>query len=360
VNRYREQAQELLAHWIDCTRQDVPGRSQAPFPISTEIALAQGFKYAANRRRRHPHARPEARVHLAEQAMEMLKDARFWFSQLTLIHALCLWEMPEPDTPRPDNAANRGDGRATRSSHRRGDNPEAIVGSWLKTARNPDHPFVAAAGELAVKALQTRQPERFIWIDEIGVLSKVGSRAMQWAPDKRPASYSRQITGGQPATYRKHNLWIPPSSGWASLAPRAQQLIADVLLLLNLAERGERPKQIEQRLKRTDCSDLPPCLTDDRSPLDPKRTVGAADTSAPGTNCMDGCQFRLCPYPPNGVELHRAELSEAFCRSQQALLGKGFGSNTAPWQAIKPADLKHFWAQMADRARGVATDPELD
>jgi hypothetical protein len=34
--------------------------------------------------------------------------------------------------------------------------------------------------------------------------------------------------------------------GWSGLDRHAQQLVADVLLLLNLAERGEQPGKIEQ------------------------------------------------------------------------------------------------------------------
>lgn len=341
VDKYRGRAQQELEQLLKYVRHDAMRGSGVEFPISLEIALAQGFKYAANRRRRHPHARPEARVYLAEQALEMLKHARFWFSQLTLIHALCLWEMPEPDAQDPDRADAQfaGEENSKQPAHQRGSNPEAIVKHWLEAARNPGHPFVAEAGELAVQALKTNCPERYLWIDESGVVSKVGTRA-----------------AGLPR-YRKHNLWIPPSTGWVALEPRAQQLVADVLLLLNLAERGEQPRRIEQRLERTDRGDLPPCLTTNRTPLDPKKTVGEAGGSAPGTNCMDGCPFRLCPYPPNGKQPHRAELSEAFCRRQQMLLSNGLvRSRAARWQAIKPPALRQFWTHMADRARGGSED----
>jgi len=344
-DKYREKAQRQLEQLLKYVRHDTVGVSGVEVPISLEIALAQGFKYAANRRRRHPHARPEARVYLAEQALEMLKHARFWFSQLTLIHALCLWEMPEPNGQDPGRAGaqSTGEDDSKRPAHQRGSNPEAIVKHWLETARNPGHPFVTEAGELAVQALKTGCPEKYLWIDESGVVSRVGAHA----------------TGR--ARYRKHNLWIPPSTGWVALEPRAQQLVADVLLLLNLAERGEEPRWIEQRLKRTDRGDLPPCLTTNRKPLDPERTVGEAEGSAPGTNCTDGCPFRLCPYPPNGKQPHRAELSEAFCHRQQMLLGDRLTrSRAARWQAIKTPALTQFWTRMADRARGGSEDHDQD
>ena len=337
VDKCRDESRQELGLWLDRVGHDEAGRGG---DYLLEVALAQGFKYAANRRRRHPHALPETRFYLAEQAMEMLKRARFWFSQLILIHALCLWEIPEPGIQRDNRGGTRsnGESRARYQAHRHGSDPEATVRRWLEVARNRKHPFVDEAATLAVQALKTGHPERFLWIDESGVVSNVGSRAAQ-------------VTN-----YRKHNLWIPPSSGWAALDPRAQQLVADVLLVLNLAERGQQPEEIEQRLRRVDGSDLPPCLTKDRDPLDPIRTVGGIDT-APGTNCMDGCRFGLCPYPPNGVQPYRSELNEAFCRGQQTLLSRGL---TAPWQTILRSDLKRFWAQMADRARGGSTDQDRD
>jgi len=337
VNNRPDEARKELRRWLAHVGRDDPG-SEAYFHVSLEVALAQGFKYAANRRRHHPHALPETRFYLAERAMEMLKKARFWFSQLTLIHALCLWEMPDQSGQRDDRTGTRSNGGSSAQyrARWRGSNPEAIVQRWLDAAGNSQHPFVDEAGKLAVLALKTRQPERFLWIDESGIVSSVGSRA------------------AQPASYRKHHLWIPPSAGWAALDPRAQQLVADVLLVLNLAERGQEPDEIEQRLMRVDGSDLPPCLTHDRTPLDPGRTVGGLYKEL-GSTCIDGCPFDLCPYPPKGVQPYRSELSEAFCQGQQMLLRRGL---TAPWQMILRADLKHFWEQMGNRARGGKADQD--
>ena len=339
VNDFRDETRQELARWLDHVGRDQEGGGNY-FHLSLEVALAQGFKYAANRRLRHPHALPGTRDYLAEQAMEMLKRARFWFTQLTLIHALCLWEMPDPSVSGEDTTDRRSNGNnaAESGAHQHGSNPEATVANWLAVARNGKHPFVAEAGKLAVEALKTGHPERFLWIDESGIVSSVGSRAAQATKD------------------RKHHLWIPPSSGWAALDPRAQQLVADVLLLLNLAERGEGPDEIEQRLGRVEGSDLPLCFTRDRDPLDPTMTVGGL-FKAPGKNCIDGCRHRLCPYPPAGVQTYRSELSEAFCRGQQTLLNRGL---SAPWQTIPRTDLKRFWEQMADRARGASTDPDRD
>jgi hypothetical protein len=339
VDKFGDAARKELGLWLEHVGRDQEGDGNY-FRLSLEVALAQGFKYAANRRFRHPHALPATRDYMAEQAMEMLKGARFWFTQLTLIHALCLWEMPDPGMSRQDTNGRRsnGDNGAESRLHLHGSDPAATVGSWLEVAKDGRHPFVAEAGKLAIEALKTGHPERFLWIDESGIVASVGSRAAQATKD------------------RKHHLWIPPSAGWAALDPRAQQLVADVLLLLNLAERGDGPDEIEQRLRRVEGTDLPLCFTRDRNPLDPKTTVGGL-YRAPGSNCIDGCLYRLCPYPPDGVQPYRSELSEAFCRGQQTLLNRGL---SAPWQRILRTDLKRFWAQMADRARGVSTDHDLD
>jgi hypothetical protein len=342
VQKRQADAKRELQRWVQHVGHEAPDGTGTRLSISLEIALAQGFKYAANRRRGHPHTSSEASVFLAEQATEMLENARFWFSQLTLIQALCLWEMPESDAQRPGNAGTQlnRDGRAKTRAQPHGSDPEAIVARWLELARSRDHPFVAETGKLAVRALQTRRPQRYLWIDECGVVSKVGSRA------------------ARRSSYRQYHLWIPPSTGWAALDPRAQQLVADVLLMLNLAERGQEPAKIEQRLKRIDRGDLPPCLSQDRDPLDPTRTVGATDT-APGHNCKDGCPFGLCPYPPNGNQPYRAELSEPFCHRQQTLLTAGWTRSKRPrWQAASRRNLTRFWEQMGDRARGGSIDQD--
>ena len=318
-------ARNNLEQWLQYLGERTRTRAESDLRLSLEVALAQGFKYAANRRRRHPHARPEARAYLAEGAREMLRDSHFWFTRLTLVHALCLWSLPEGH----DDQQDRRD-----TDHR------ALIRDWVAFSDSrPEHPFVVEASRLAVLALETGQPERFIWIDESGVAARIGSR---------PAN---------PGAPRKHNLWIPPSAGWTALHPRAQQLVADVLLLLNLAERGARPSDRNRRLHRTDREDLPPCLSGDRSPLDPTRTVGMAETSEPGSNCKHGCHFGLCPYPPKGEATYRIELSEAFCRRQQALIGGGsIWRRGAPWQETLTGDLKQFWKQMGHRAQSAELD----
>jgi hypothetical protein len=327
TGRERE-ARDNLRQWLKYVAKQDRQAAEHGLYLSLEVALAQGFKHTANRRRRHAHA--EARGYLAEQAREMLRGARFWFSRLTLVHTLCLWSLPDEPTNRQPSGSRSVDHKA-------------LLENWLALPdRQAEHPFVLEARRLAMWALHTEQPERFIWIDESGIVGRVGSR---------PAT---------PGSRRKHNLWIPPSTGWTALHPRAQQLVADVLLLLNLAERGD-PTERERRLRRTDRNRLPPCLAGDRSPLDSSRTIGMARRSEPGSNCKDGCPFELCPYPPKGEQSYRVELSEAFCRRQQALMtGTGVRRRAAPWQGALPGDLKRFWKQMAQRAHPVEHEPERD
>jgi hypothetical protein len=341
-----QHAQADLAQWLRHVGPDRrPG--EAELPIFLEIALAQGFKYAANRRPAHPDTLREPRMYLAEQALEMLKGARYWFSQLTLFHALCLLNLSDGSRPAEARPADgrAADSRPVSSRHRA--RPEAIVQHWLDVAGRDHrvgvpgaaealHPFVRETALLVVQALKTGRPQRYCWIDESGVVGQVGSRS---------------FSPGTP--HGRHRLWIPPSAGWTALDGRAQQLVADVLLLLNLADRGDQPAERERRLKRSNRNDLPPCITHYRDALEPGRTVGTAVSAVPGVSCVDGCVFELCPYPPKGTQ-PRVEMSEAFCRRQQTIITRPRDPRTgrAPWQQMRPRQLKQFWEEMADRARG--------
>lgn len=125
-----------------------------------------------------------------------------------------------------------------------------------------------------------------------------------------------------------------------------------MLILLNLAERGEQPGRIEQWLERADKDIVPPCITRARRALKPDCTVGTADRNPPGSNCLDGCAFDLCPYPPKGLPSHRAELSEAFCRHQYMLVRRSrIGRGTARWQGLWAGQMRTFWSEMANRSR---------
>jgi hypothetical protein len=322
-----QRAEQYLRDWRQRVRLAEP--SEARLTISQEIALAQGFKYAANRRYGQVHSRPAVVGHLQEEALEMLKHARYWFSQLTLIQALCLWQIQAGEWT--------ADGQDS--------NPDAIVNHWLEEINGEQardgrgdhriHPFVEAAAVLTARALETGHPERFLWMDESDLVTRVGS--------------SQEVTDSQA---RRHDQWIQPSMGWSGLDRHAQQLVADVLLLLNLAERGEQPGKIEQWLERTNRDTLPPCIRRDRLALKPDRTVGTAASNPPGSSCLNGCPFDLCPYPPKGQQPHRAELSEGFCRHQYMLVRRvRIRRNTARWQGLRASQMRTFWSEMANRAR---------
>jgi hypothetical protein len=335
-DKWRACARDLLQSWLDFVHAQHRQTGRERFGLSFEIALAQGFKHAANRRREHPHAPETARTYLAEQTQEMLAECDFWFTRLTLLHAMTLWHLPDGADQRPNREPNP--------------DYKALVAHWCgmegrrRRDRHTEHPFVEEAGRLAVRALETGQPERYIWIDETGIVSTVGSS---------PA---------RPGRRRKHNLWIPRSTGWTALNARAQQLVADVLLLLNLAERGEsRVRDRDLRLRRTNKNYLPPCIAEDRSPLKPNRPLDVAGEAAPGSSCAAECQFGLCPYPLKGAQPHRQELTEAFCRRQQRLLAPGsLRSSAAPWQEISSRRLRRFWKELGEPApRAELEDDEL-
>lgn len=306
-------------------RQFDPGRSEA---LSTALAL--GFKYAANRRP-GPQSNMEGREFLIKQAEELLKHSTFWLTRLTLVQALALWALPDDvSTPQP----MRGHGA----------DPYGQVRQWLaRTDGASEHPLVRAAGRLAVRALQTRRPERFLWIDEAETATGIGTEV------------------GSPGEQRFHDRWIAPSTGWSSLDPQAQQLLADVLVLEVLGERGYRPKELFRVLDRVrDETKLPSCLSKDRSRLDPVRAVESA--TQPGEYCRDDCGLGMCPYPAKAEKHLRLEFTEVFCLRQRDLL-KAWQPRSwmylrlrreARWQrAVPVAGMRRFWDEMGERARDV-------
>lgn len=330
----------LLGSVTDAARPEVEGRLKQwirqlarGMPLSLEAALAQGFKHAANRRPHHSHEKSESRTLLQAHATHMIYHARFWYSRLTLVHALTLWELARIVYP----------GHMGHESSQRPSDARSIVTRWLRRPHSEQekHPFVLEAAELARRALETKQPARFIWIDESGVVTKVGSQA------------EREEAHGTAA-----GLWISASAGWMALDGRAQQLVGDVLILLNLAERGEGAQQRDDRLDQANADRLPLCLTEQRCPyLKPSQTVGRADIPNPGEDCKARCPVALCPYPPRGQQAYRVELSEAFCRRQQVgllrwrLLRLDVVLRPRPWQQGPRAELRRFWSEMEERAR---------
>ncbi|MCL8015346.1 NACHT domain-containing protein [Streptomyces sp. AS02] len=360
---HRDEVRERLTKWL--RHLDPNATDGAPdLPLALEAALAQGFKYAANRRKRHPDAYPAGRADLIRQAETVLQQSRCWYAQVILLQALCLWELPDTAGAHERGAHARsgkdgGDGAREPSRAMGGTTAIQTVQRWLSMAgtvnRAPGpsggngdaprrllHPFVAEAGDLVALALETGQPERFLWIDEKGVADNIGART------------------GNSEAYRKHNLWIPPSVGWSTLDARAQRLVADVLVMLNLIDRDGHPDEVEERMARVEQPGmpLPPCIRSDRGPLRPGLRAGISDPPTPGSTCLPDCKFQLCPYPPRGC-VPRGEIREPFCRQQQALLPgrvrrhlpRGLRRKTPHWVSMRVTELDGFWQRMAGRTR---------
>ncbi|SCL26181.1 hypothetical protein [Micromonospora inyonensis] len=315
-----------LRKWLRALEAYHPARPEHYFPITSEIAFAQGFRLAANIRRPLVGRTPSDRSFLVEKAERTLAHSRFWYSQLVLLQALTLFSLPvDPAEPLP------------RREH--GANPYGLVRHWLRIAGQavrgrppgPPHPFLLEAGRLCVRALLSRRPERYCWIDERETSSRVGS-----------SSTVAEVR-------REQSLWIPDSSGWSVLTPHAQRLLADVMLLLNLADRGDLLIDREDRLTRADRADLPPCLTSDRRPLRPDRTLESSESCSPGATCLDDCPFRLCPLPAEG-EPQPHELDQNFCARQADLTSPRYLlSARSPWQNTSRSQLRQFWRRMSER-----------
>ena len=284
VDECKDEARQELGSSLDRVGRDQQDGGNY-FHLSLEVALAQGFKYAANRRfGRTPHALPATRDYMAEQAIEGFRKARFWFTRLTLIHALCLWEMPDPRISADDEPGHRDNGSDAAGSqvHRPGSDPKATVAHWLELARNGKHPFVAEAGKLAVEALKTRHPERFLWIDESGVVSSVGPRAAGQPRKGRPVL--------DPAIARLGGTGPARSATRRRRTPGREPGRA----------RGRGRTRSSSTSGASRSNDLQLCFTSNRDPLRPgndDRRPGEAR----GRNCIDEFPTPPVPLPPYEV-----------------------------------------------------------
>ncbi|MFG2053170.1 NACHT domain-containing protein [Micromonospora sp. NPDC048930] len=313
-----EVARGNLRRWVDRLATDARGGARV-----YELTLAQGFRMAANCRHYPAH-----RAVLREEAERALRHSRFWYSHLVLLQTLTILALPRHPA---EGLRDRGNGS----------DPRGLVGYWLGIAgagdRAPEpgsgssHPLVVQVADLCVEALIDRHPERHLWIDEREIVGRVGSAS----PD--------------PGIRNLEDSWLPPSHGWGVLSPGAQRLLADVMLLLNLADRGRDDTERSRRLDRASRPELPPCLTIDRSALRVTLSRRQADDVQPGSTCIDDCPFRLCPLPPKGDELPY-QMDEAFCARQIDLVGHWYREpGRADWQAVNRHDLREFWRQMSER-----------
>ena len=180
------------------------------------------------------------------------------------------------------------------------------------------HPFVKVGCRLSVRTLETGQPERYLWIDEGGIASRVG-------PPRPNRDRSVNTTSG----FRR-------PQGWTVLDACAQQLVAQVFLLVNLTERVG-PRGRDKKLHNTGRDYLPPCLTEDWSLLQPNPPLGMAGDSAPGSGFRATRKFGLRPYPPErcaippaGAKSRSATGSSGFSLSGSSAPGRHLGKGCQP------------------------------
>jgi hypothetical protein len=311
---HTDQVKTLVAEWIDIIRS-----TRGSCPI--EASWAQGFKYEANIHRRD--ADPAARLFLAKQASLLADGAVFWYARICLLHAFALWSLGESG---PDGAADGDDVESAPEVQARRAYARRRIESWGIDLR---HPLVAEAGQLCELARQSDRPTKYIWIDEAGVVAKLGPKA------------------GALSHVASSRLWISPAAGWLALDERARRLVAEIVVLLNLAEGTDRTMSQERLSALGDR--LPPCMIKrgGRANLE----VGGVDDSTPrreGVSCdLAKC---LCPYAAPGQQPFRGELTQAFCAEQLRILGRARGRR-APWQrAQSHGELRRFWQDIERRS----------
>ena len=90
-DRHIRDAEQYLRQWRRRVRLNGPGGGEADDLPGNRAG--PGLQVAANRRYGQVRSRQAVLGQLQSEALEMLKHARYWFSQLTLIQALCFWEI---------------------------------------------------------------------------------------------------------------------------------------------------------------------------------------------------------------------------------------------------------------------------
>jgi hypothetical protein len=247
-----------------------------------EASLSQGFRADAQHNR-------DAGVD--GDALAMLGRAKFWYSQLNLLHAITV------------RAAYRGLPPGARRVS------ELLVGDGdLREASREQrleklHPFLRAAAQLCDEALEkvarTKSPQivdRYVWGDDGEVVSGI--------PD--------------------------------GLVNEAAQLAGDIIVLLNMNETGDA----RQREAFGTRNSLPYCMQQSR---DRKELLE-------GCVGEDTCGFSLCPYQPvfNRPSAYR-EISRQFClhqrRNARADVARRWGSR------VRARALRDFWGELESKAK---------
>ncbi|MGN6170920.1 MAG: NACHT domain-containing protein, partial [Solirubrobacteraceae bacterium] len=269
-------AQECLCRLLDLEKRPVTNQK------GLEASVAQGFK-------------ADAQLHktagIDQDAIDLLKRAEFWYSQINLLQAI---------TVRAAYAGGLPDNREQPSDY------------LAELNTNEPHPYLKAAAKLCdrgyEKAIATREPssvDAYVWEDEGKLVSR------------RPVEVGED--SGEPG----------------GLVSAAIQLVGDIVVLLNLNENGDE----DQRDVFGRCTKLPYCMykSSDRSEL-----FGSCNGH--------GCTFHLCPYQPpvNRLSAHR-EISRAFCRHQSL---RATEKAAQLWESgVKTRRLRESWRELELRAR---------
>jgi hypothetical protein len=315
VSDQSNQAITLIRGWTDMLCKRGAG-------LTVEASWAQGFKYEANRLRKP--ADLTMRGFLAEQAERLLESAGFWYSRISLLQAFTLWLLRAP----VDEDASTPRGRAGRSRRRKSQEAaRRIVQGWT-TDRS--HPFVREAASLCELALETGTPGRYMWIDEAGVIAKLGPQEAGRAHREQPpldlarSRLARARPAGAPARRRDRGDPQPDRA-------------------LGHARARSAPPARERQ--------SPAVPGRGRWPGAPAGRRGRGYPRAPARFDVHAqLPLHLCSYPPPGQLPFRGELSEAFCRDQRRILEGHHGP--ASWQRQQRlAELKEFWSNMEARTR---------
>ncbi|MCZ0987022.1 ATP-binding protein [Streptomyces diastatochromogenes] len=225
---HRDEARERLTKWL---RHLDPRRGTPDLPLALEEALAQGFKYAANRRKRHPYTYPGARADLIRQAETVLRQSRCWYAQLNLLQALCLWELPDTSTRREQDdrlgTEQEQDGEAPRepSGAVRGLTAVQTVERWLSMAGTVNQ-APARAGPDGASARcgcirSSPRPEtwwRSPWRPG-GPSGSSGSTRRVWPTPSAPAPLRRRATASTTCGFRPRPAGAPWTGGPSAWSP---------------------------------------------------------------------------------------------------------------------------------------------
>jgi hypothetical protein len=262
-----------------------------------------------------------------DKERELLTDAKFWYSQLNLLHAI---------TVRVAYRVAQGGGLPD------GGKAHVTILGRSKYVRNllqkEPHPYVKAAAALCDRAIDEvrrdlkdlrgkerrnvarRALGRYVWGDE-GVLVS-----------QQPA----ELDKGEVAQAGRARTDGSTARDPSGLVDTAIQLVGDIVVLLNMNERGSA----QQRQSFATKPGLPYCMKQSR------------DRGELFDRCHgpEKCDFGLCPYEPaiNRPSAHR-EISRGFCRHQQH---HATGRAASPWGSkAKTRELREFWEELEAKAR---------